>query len=274
MFFPIKEGEGSLKKLLLVFAAILVLLLGACSDSSKKMDEETKELNVTMDVKEVIKEGKITFKGMTNLPENTKLVITLSNDDNFKAQSKVIVGDSKFESEQFSNKGNSLQSGIYRVGVTMEIASVQPKSVQAIIGNDSENLKGELVIDGDSGKTIEFSKKIEIVGAEKINHEVLIKEFKEQILSYYNRINDEYDSQKNSFDPATWGAFARDFREETNKSRSQINQSALNQGEQMQIAPAFVDLQMLLTAYAADLQNRGDDKEIDRLKSQIEDSLK
>lgn len=234
----------------------------------------TKELIVTMNVNEIIEEGKIILNGTTNLPDNTELIITLSNEDHFNVQSKAVVMDHTFKSEQFSNKDNPLESGIYHVDVSTGIASVQPKSVQAIIGNDSANLKGPLVEDGDKGKIVRFSKSIEIIGTEKIDHDALIKEFKQQILLYYNRINEEYELQKDSFNPATWGAFARDFREETNKSRSQINQSALNESEQIKLSPTFVDLQFLLTAYAADLQNRGNSEEIKRLKNQIEDSIK
>ncbi len=240
----------------------------------EKKEEKNNEILVTMDLKEIVESGKVGIEGTTNLPDGTELLVSLSNDSDFRAQANTTVHNSSFKTEQFSNKGEALESGSYNVDVTMPIASVQSEDVQKIIGASSENLKGDLVKDDDFGKVVKYSKSIEIEGAEKIDHSALIKSFKEQISAYYNDINNEYDKHKKSLDLATWGEFARGFKEGTTELRNEIDQSALNQGEQIQLSPACADLQMLLTAYAADLQDRGDIEEIKRLKNQIKDAIK
>ncbi|MCE5168546.1 hypothetical protein LQV63_04365 [Paenibacillus profundus] len=240
----------------------------------EKMEEKNNEILVTLDVKENVEAGKVGFEGTTNLPSGTELMLSLTNDSGYNAQAKTAVNSGEFKTEQFSNKGEALETGTYSVNITMPIASVQPEDVQKVIGADLENLKGDLVKDDDFGKVVKYSKSIEIEGAEKIDHSALIKSFKEQISAYYNDINNEYDKHKKSLDLATWGEFARGFKEGTTELRNEIDQSALSQIEQIQLSPACGDLQILLTSYAASLQGRGDDEDIKRLKKQIEEAIK
>jgi len=92
--------------------------------------------------------------GCTNLPSGTDLMIdvrdsrqslTAERVDYFWGQSKQTVRpDGSFETEGFG-PDNGLDSGAYVASVMMPISDVQPPSVQAIIGNDSENLKGPLI---------------------------------------------------------------------------------------------------------------------------------
>ncbi|MCT9872766.1 hypothetical protein, partial [Paenarthrobacter aurescens] len=76
------------------------------------------------------------------------------NENGYSGQTKVVVENGVFESEQFSNKGEAFEPGTYQVKVTMSIANTQPESVQKVIGEDSKSLEGELVEDGEIGRTV------------------------------------------------------------------------------------------------------------------------
>jgi hypothetical protein len=163
-----------MKKILSLSLMALVLVLGACGDDEatnvdvKKEETPKKEvkteekINVDIEVNEEITGGKATFTGTTNLPDDSELMITLSNENGYKGQTKVVVENGVFESETFSNKGVALDSGTYQVKVTMSISNTQPESVQKVIGDDSKNLEGELVEDGEIGRTVSYSKDFEI----------------------------------------------------------------------------------------------------------------
>lgn len=243
------------------------------SADKEKEEEVTKEIIVTMDVKEIADAGKVQFEGTTNLPDGTELLASLSNNDGYGGQSQVVVNNGKFKTEEFSKGGKALESGTYKIEILMPIASVQPEPVKELIGENSENLKGEFVKDGDLGKIVEFSKEFEIQGAEKADHSDLVENYKTQINDYYKELNNEYEKHKKSFDLAAWGEFARSFRESTTELRDEISESVLNPGDRILLGPACADLQMLLTAYASDLQGRGDSEEVKRLKGQIEEVI-
>lgn len=93
----------------------------------------------------------------TNLPDETKLMLTLSGDAfaNGMAQSNATVQSGVAVSSGFSNQG-SLLSGHFQLDVTMVMPKLQADSVTSIIGTDGEFLAGEYVTDSLSGgKTIE-----------------------------------------------------------------------------------------------------------------------
>jgi hypothetical protein len=84
--------------------------------------------------------------GMTNLPDDTKLMIGLRRKEaNYFAQAHVVVEGGQFKSERFTALGKPLPPGNYRLEITMPLASVQPPTVQDIIGKDGERLTGKLV---------------------------------------------------------------------------------------------------------------------------------
>jgi hypothetical protein len=84
--------------------------------------------------------------GVTNLPDDTKLMIGLRRKEtNYFAQAHVVVEGGQFKSERFTVLGKPLPPGNYRLEITMPLASVQPSTVQEIIGKDGEHLTGKLV---------------------------------------------------------------------------------------------------------------------------------
>lgn len=145
----------------IIFAGIFVLLLSACSNSEKASDpkselekvdnkiETDKEINseidVTLDLEIIKNEGKVSFLGETNLPDETEIMITLSNENGYRAQDKINVQDRIFESNTFSDKSSFLSPGKYNVEITTPTANVQPESVKGIIGDNGVNLVGDLI---------------------------------------------------------------------------------------------------------------------------------
>lgn len=237
--------------------------------AEEQVEEKSDEIDVKIGLKEIVKDGKVIFEGTTNLPDEAELLVTLSNEDGYRAQAKMSVENGKFTTEQFSNQGDQLESGTYTVDVSMGIVSTQSEAVQKVIGEESEHLTGDLVEYGEFGKSVNYTKALDIDGAEEVDHSALMKEFKEEIRSYYEDINSAYESHSKSLDLATWGEFAREFRKDTDALKDGIESSSLNQSERLDIGPTVTNLQFLLTAYAADLQDRGDDDEIKRLRDEI-----
>jgi len=84
--------------------------------------------------------------GATNLPDGTKLMIGLRGKEaNYFAQAHVVVEAGQFKSEKFTAFGKPLPPGFYKLEITMPLASVQPPTVQEIIGKEGERLTGKLV---------------------------------------------------------------------------------------------------------------------------------
>lgn len=101
------------------------------------------ELDVALDVGYELKDEKVFFTVNTNLPDEATLILTLYNDD-FTAQSKVIVENGEAISSGFSKNGEAL-SGNYTLDITMSIAKLQADSVAAVIGTQGEFLTGKYV---------------------------------------------------------------------------------------------------------------------------------
>ena len=96
---------------------------------------------------------RVEVSASTNLPEGTEMLLSVGDNDieaGFLGQDKAVVGDKNIS---FKPVG-PLPNGNYVARLVVPIPRVQPKTVQAIIGSDGEYLKGELVEDGDFGKTI------------------------------------------------------------------------------------------------------------------------
>lgn len=86
------------------------------------------------------------ISGVTNLPDNTKLIIELSrNQSNYSAQGKAKVVAGKFQVGPFSQYGSPLNPGTYVIEVTMPVPMVQSAEVKALTGPKGENLRGKLV---------------------------------------------------------------------------------------------------------------------------------
>lgn len=68
----------------------------------------------------------------------------MRRDNSYIAQGKAVVSSGQFRAGPFSQKGAPLDAGAYQIEVSSPIASLQPPSVRAVIGQDGEKLAGPL----------------------------------------------------------------------------------------------------------------------------------
>lgn len=96
--------------------------------------------------------------GKTNLPDGTELMVRISRTpSNYSAGTKVKVANGAFRSEQFSQHGDYLNPGTYKVEISMPGAPLQTDAVRAVIGMKGEKLSGPLVRKGIVGKVVDYS---------------------------------------------------------------------------------------------------------------------
>lgn len=124
------------------------------STDTTEVQEENKtpevaDFEVTVDVNAHKDGNSVVFDIETNMPDETVLMLTLSNgdyntDNAFTAQTKVTVIDGKATSEGFSNKGEAL-SGDFDLSISMSLPSLQSDAVRAVIGENGEHMQGNLV---------------------------------------------------------------------------------------------------------------------------------
>ena len=124
------------------------------STDTTEVQEENKtpevaDFEVTVDVNAHKDGNSVVFDIETNMPDETVLMLTLSNgdyntDNAFTAQTKVTVTDGKATSEGFSNKGEAL-SGDFDLSISMSLPSLQSDAVRAVIGENGEYMQGNLV---------------------------------------------------------------------------------------------------------------------------------
>jgi hypothetical protein len=107
--------------------------------------------------------GSTIVRGETNLPDATRLLITvLGGHDEFSGQDDPTVYAGRFASAAFGNPG--LRSGEYKAIVTMPVARVQPETVRSVIGTNGEKLRGKLVEISAVGRTVSLTIRFSIDG--------------------------------------------------------------------------------------------------------------
>lgn len=99
-----------------------------------------------------------TVKGSTNLPDGTELMISIRRkESNYFAQDKVTVSSGTFQAGPFSQKGTSLNAGLYSLTVTMPLVNVQPSSTWSVLGKGGANLQGPLAKKSEfGGRFVEY----------------------------------------------------------------------------------------------------------------------
>lgn len=114
---------------------------------------------VTMNAK-VENGNKPVVIGNTNLPDGIELMFTITRKENkYFAQTKSKIEGGSFRTEQFTEKGASLNPGVYTLEISMAVARRQPASVWPVIGDRGSKLSGSLVMTSDIselGKYVEY----------------------------------------------------------------------------------------------------------------------
>lgn len=148
--------------------SILIIILAGCSSrQSEQVKPETKEIelqeqqliNVEISVNEEFnKDNHLAISGTTNLPTDMELMLTVTSEEGYNAQSKAYVMNGLFQSEWFTSNGQGLPNGKYSVKITSPTANIQPQNVKDVIGEQGANLSGPLVSEDEIwGKTIVYS---------------------------------------------------------------------------------------------------------------------
>lgn len=144
---------------LFIAAALTGGVFAGCGDSSKTVSDvaESEAIETSEGVFEVELEvvcdkngGKPIFTVETNLPDDTKIMLTLTGGDDYTGQSSFYIEDGTATSDAFSSQGNPL-SGNYTLSVSTPVMSVQDNSVKEILGDSGENMTGEYVVESSTG---------------------------------------------------------------------------------------------------------------------------
>ncbi|EIS9475942.1 hypothetical protein [Clostridioides difficile] len=126
---------------------------------SNSLKYESNPINVFINYNVENKDMKPNIKIKTNLPNDTVLIVSLFKDEgsrekNYNAQSEVTIKDGYAETGEFSRFDEPLVNGKYEISISMSWPKFQSDSVRKIIGENGENLKGDLVEDT---KSVDFS---------------------------------------------------------------------------------------------------------------------
>lgn len=134
------------------FVVLILLMLCVLLCIPKEVSEEPKVLNVTLSAVNTTNDGKPEFFVNTNLPDNTKLLLTLEDALGYRAQETITISNYHGKSSAFSLDGSPL-SGDYTLTVSMGDPSLQDQAVQDVIGNAGEYMSGIFVIEVDNDGT-------------------------------------------------------------------------------------------------------------------------
>src|SRR5699024_7162603 len=125
-------------------------------NEDEEVQKQTHEVITVEVTPEIIdNNGFIHIEGETNLPDYAELMISV-NQNNYHAQSKDVVIDGKFKTEEFNDSGVPLTPGKYELSITLPVASVQDNQFLAKAGNNYENLKGDLMKESDMGEIMKY----------------------------------------------------------------------------------------------------------------------
>jgi len=165
------------KYLVLILTLVFSFSFTNYGASASAAAEDKIKAEVTK-VKKKVKDGRLVFRGDTNLPKKTKLLIKLDN-KKLNYHNKMTVSTKtfgKFKSQKFADGKDPLFSGTYTLTIQTLPASEQIKKVKTQFGKDGKNLKGDLIKKMDNGnKVIEYVELNVKVKSDRINPEKPVK---------------------------------------------------------------------------------------------------
>jgi hypothetical protein len=95
---------------------------------------------------EPVKNGKLMISGETNLPDDTNLNIrVMGTSVKYDVSFETKVQTGKFYSQEFSADAKALPTGEYKAAVAMNLSTLQPSHVRAVIGKNGEHITGDIV---------------------------------------------------------------------------------------------------------------------------------
>ena len=152
-----------MKKLLaIILCLVCALNFAACASNQGEVEEQKLDVQFELNTEKSVN-AKVCVN--TNLPEGTKLDVDIFvGEDYHSTETVVVVGDmasNYFITEsQYDVNGEFIADGTYILSVVLCDPSLQPISVQEIIGSSGEKMTGTFVYQDEitGGKTAKFSK--------------------------------------------------------------------------------------------------------------------
>lgn len=120
-------------------------------EQTPSIDSTPKEIDVNFTVDKFENDGFPIFTIHSNLPDNTRILVTLNNESGYIQKQEGIITGQEFITDGFHNNGEALKAGNYKI--TIEMLNSQYDSVKAIIGENNEMLVGNY-IENVNGKKI------------------------------------------------------------------------------------------------------------------------
>jgi hypothetical protein len=156
----------------LLFTLITVLILAVsitgCGKTAAASSAANGPFTVKIAATPTVGKGEVEFKIKTNLPDDTKLLVGLSNSDNINYYEKedLVVKDGAVSTKKFNDSGKGLAPGEYSFEVTTLIAANQPDSVQKIFGENGSKLTGASITTdddvSDNDRYVDYSVNVKI----------------------------------------------------------------------------------------------------------------
>ena len=144
-------GSDGFKRLLFIGGALVLFLFvahlfsGASKDNTPASSEAHPgriEVEVSAEPESSAKGTKIA--GKTNLPDGSRLLLTLSRGKGYTAQDKATVLGGSFISAYFTDAHRHLSPGKYKLSIIMSVLD-QNKTVRSLVGEHGGMLAGPLV---------------------------------------------------------------------------------------------------------------------------------
>ncbi|WP_437631284.1 hypothetical protein [Sorangium sp. So ce854] len=128
-----------------------------------------------VDTADFARSGASAIRGVTNLPDNTELVVSAEEPGDFGDSYSVsgTVRSGRFGGESASGDA-AVPEGVYLIEVTMVSPGSQPEDVQSVIGESGERLTGKLVKKGNHGATVIARTKV-LVGSKAVAEAASLK---------------------------------------------------------------------------------------------------
>lgn len=139
------------KKHTLALVLIGIIVFFAWPAPKNKAEQASAPFDVSFEVGMDVNDRKPVVRVRTNLPENTTFMSDVASPINeggtgYFAQDKAAVSPTGLvEFGPFTNQGEALRPGKYRMTIETIMAALQPENVRTVFGQNGENLTGNKV---------------------------------------------------------------------------------------------------------------------------------
>ena len=103
--------------------------------------------------------GRVQLKGSTNLPDQTKLHVTISRGDTIVGDD-VTVKSQAWSTNALTHNNHPLTPATYKVHITSKSWSTQPKTVTAKVGTQGQQLRGHEVVKTGKQRSVDILKTV------------------------------------------------------------------------------------------------------------------